>query len=220
MSDRLKVVVATYFEHSCEATATLLHTPVYGLALDFVHGPDNFKSLEKIAASDKKLIAGIVDGRNIWINDITKSIDTLTQIATFIPRERLAAGTSCSLLHVPFTLRYETEMDPEIKSWLSYAIEKLEELHLISRIFFNGVEKLSPAEKSKLEANIETNLARRASTRIHDKAVLERIATLEKTERDMAFGERIALQHAALQYRPLATTTIGSFPQTPEIRKA
>jgi 5-methyltetrahydropteroyltriglutamate--homocysteine methyltransferase len=220
VSDRLKVVVATYFEHSCEATATLLHTPVYGLALDFVHGPDNFKSLEKIAASDKKLIAGIVDGRNIWINDITKSIDTLTQIATFIPKERLAAGTSCSLLHVPFTLRYETEMDPEIKSWLSYAVEKLDELHLISRIFFNGVENLSTTEKSKLEANIETNLARRASTRIHDKAVLERIAALDKTKRDLPFEERIALQHAALQYRPLATTTIGSFPQTPEIRKA
>lgn len=220
VNENIKIVVATYFEHACEATATLLHTPVHALALDFVHGPKNFDNLEKIAASDKTLIVGIVDGRNIWINDITKSIDIMTQIATFIPKERLAVGTSCSLLHVPFSLRYEAQMDPEIRSWLSYAVEKLDELHLISKIFYNGSENLTDTDRAKLEANVEANLARRASTRIHDKAVLERIATLDRTERDMPFEERILLQHAALRYPPLATTTIGSFPQTPEIRKA
>lgn len=220
VNENIKIVVATYFEHACEATAALLHTPVHALALDFVHGPKNFDNLEKIAASDKTLIVGIVDGRNIWINDITKSIDIMTQIATFIPKERLAVGTSCSLLHVPFSLRYEAQMDPEIRSWLSYAVEKLDELHLISKIFYNGSENLTDTDRAKLEANVEANLARRASTRIHDKAVLERIATLDRTERDMPFEERILLQHAALRYPPLATTTIGSFPQTPEIRKA
>ena len=220
VSEKIKIVVATYFEHSNEATAVLVHTPVYALALDFVHGPKNLDALATIAQSDKKLIAGIVDGRNIWVNDIQKSIDTLTQIATFIPKERLAIGTSCSLLHVPFTLRYETKMDPGIKSWLSYAVEKLEEIDLITKLFFEGTERLSPADKAKLEANIETNLDRRESARIHDKAVLERVATLTKTEREMPFEARIKIQHEVLKYQPLATTTIGSFPQTPEIRKA
>jgi len=220
VSDTIKIVVATYFEHSNEATAVLVHTPVYALALDFVYGHGNFDILETIAQSDKKLIVGIIDGRNIWVNDMQKSIDILTQIATFIPKERLVIGTSCSLLHVPFTLRYETEMDAEIRSWLSYAVEKLNEIDLITSLFFNGTEHLSLADKEKFKANIEINLERRESTRIHDKAVLERVATLTRTEREMVFEERIKIQHEALQYQPLATTTIGSFPQTPEIRKA
>ena len=220
VSERIKIVVATYFEHSNEATAILVHTPIYGLALDFVHGPKNLESLSLIAQSGKRLIVGIVDGRNIWINDIQKSIELLTAIAAIVPKARLAVGSTCSLLHVPFTLKYEEQMDPEIRSWLRYAVEKLGEIDLIAQIFFGSVGSLSPSQKSKLEANILTNIERRSSLRIHDAAVQERIATLTKLEREEPFERRIGLQHEALGYRPLATTTIGSFPQTPEIRKA
>ncbi len=220
VSDKIKLIVATYFEHSNEATNILVHTPVYGLALDFIHGEKNIDALEAVAKSGKKVIAGIVDGRNIWINDIEKSLDTLTRIATIVPKEQLAVGTSCSLLHVPFSLKYEEKMDKEIKSWLSYAVEKLDEISLISKIFFDGEAALSPADKAKLEENLQININRRESPRIHDKAVLERVATLTQTEREMPFEARIKLQHEALCYQPLATTTIGSFPQTPEIRAA
>jgi 5-methyltetrahydropteroyltriglutamate--homocysteine methyltransferase len=220
VSEKIKIIVATYFEHSNEATNILVHTPIYGLALDFVHGHKNINALETIAKSGKKLIAGIVDGRNIWINDIQKSIDTLTHISTVVPKEHMAVGTSCSLLHVPFSLKYEQKMDKEIKSWLSYAVEKLDEVRLISNLFFDDLENLTPNDKEKLEENITININRRESLRIHDQSVLERMATLDKLERKIPFEERIKIQHEALAYQPLTTTTIGSFPQTPEIRSA
>ncbi len=220
VSERVKIVVATYFEHSNEATAILVHTPVYGLALDFVHGPRNVEALHLIGQSGKKLVAGIVDGRNIWLNDIEKSLSLLDTIALEVPAEQLAVGSSCSLLHVPFTLRYEEKMHEEIRSWLSYAVEKLDEIALISTLFFHGEKGLTPDQKRLWESNRTVNESRRTSARIHDEAVQKRVASVTKTERDMPFEERIKIQHEVLQYRPLATTTIGSFPQTPEIRKA
>ncbi len=220
VSQNIKIIVATYFEHSNEATNILVHTPIHGLALDFVHGYKNIQTLQTIAQSGKKLIAGVVDGRNIWINDIEQSLKLLVTIAQTIPAKQLAISTSCSLLHVPFSLKSEHKMDPEIKSWLSYAVEKLDELNLISRLFFDGKNELTKDEKNALKKNIEANYSRRNSKYIHDKDVQKRIKNLEKTQRDMTFDERIKLQHERLNYQPLATTTIGSFPQTPQVRKA
>ncbi len=220
VSKNIKIIVATYFEHSNEATAILVNTPVYGLSLDFIYGTKNLQLLDRIAKSGKKLLAGVVDGRNIWINDIEKSVYLLNDIAQIVPQKQLAVTTSCSLLHIPFSLRYETKMDKEIRSWLSFALEKLDEIKLISTIFFDGEAGLSQEEKAQFQANIKHNKARRKSKKIHDKNVLDRVAALKKTERDMPFEERIKIQHEVLRYQPLATTTIGSFPQTPEIRKA
>ena len=220
VSQNIKIIVATYFEHSNEATNILVHTPIYGLALDFVHGDKNIQTLQTIAQSGKKLIAGVVNGRNIWINNIQKSIEMLVNIAQVIPAKQLTVSTSCSLLHVPFTLKREEKMDQEIKSWLSYAVEKLDELNLISRLFFDGENGLTKDEKNALKKNIDANNSRRNSPYIHDKNVQNRIKNLEKTKRDMTFDERIKLQHEVLNYKPLATTTIGSFPQTTQIREA
>jgi len=220
VSSNINIIVTTYFEHSNEATKVLVHTPVWGLGLDFLHGEKNVESLERIKKSDKKLIAGVVDARNIWKNNITKTTTLLENIATTVDKENIIVSSSCSLLHTPFTLKYEEKMDAEIKNWLSYAVEKLWEVALVSKVFFDGEASLSNEEKIALAANKEANTLRANSTRIHNKAVQNRVTDFTKLARDGDYKERIKIQKEILGYKDLATTTIGSFPQTPEVRKA
>ena len=217
-ADNVDIVVATYFEHAVEATKILLATPVWGVMLDFVHGARNREILPSFGRSDKHLIAGVIDGRNIWKCDMDATVELLETIAKDIPKERIIVSTSCSLLHVPYTLRYETKLNSEIKHWLSFALEKLEEVRLVAKRFFG--DALDADERALLEANRAAIAARRNSPRIHDEAVADRIKRIAKWERDEAFESRIEKQHARFGYKPLTTTTIGSFPQTPEIRKA
>jgi len=218
VSSNINIVVTTYFEHSNEATNILVHTPIWGIGLDFLHGVENFKLLDTISNSDKQLIAGIVDGRNIWKNDIKSTTKLLEKIVTKIDKEKIIISSSCSLLHTPFTIEYEQKMNSEIKNWLSYAKEKLHEISLISKIFFN--EELTAHELMLIEQNEEANDSRKTSTIIHNKDVQERTKNITKTQRDGRYEDRIKLQKALLQYSDLATTTIGSFPQTQELRQA
>ena len=220
ISKNIKIVVTTYFEHSNEATKVLVHTPVWGLGLDFLHGKKNSESLEYIQNSGKKLIAGVVDGRNIWKNDIAQTALLLDTIAKSVDKDNIIVSSSCSLLHTPFTLKYEENMDDEVKNWLSYAVEKLSEISLASKIFFEDEASLSDDEKETLQANKQANKQRKNSTRIHNKNVQKRVSDIKKYERDGLYDERIKLQKSLLKYEDLATTTIGSFPQTPEVRKA
>ena len=223
VSKNIKVVVTTYFEHSIEATKVLVNTPVWGIGLDFLYGEENIQALEDISKSNKKLIAGVVDGRNIWKNDIQTSLKKLSNISKTINKDNLIVSSSCSLLHTPFTLKYEEKLQDEIKDWLSYSCEKLEEINLISKIFFNGVDNLKEKELLDLEKNIKSNFERKHSNLIHDENVQKRINVINSFEnfsRDGSFEERIKLQKEILKYKDLATTTIGSFPQTPEVRKS
>ena len=220
VAPHVKIVVSTYFEHSNEATNILVHTPIWGLGLDFLYGQENFKSLETIAKSNKQLIAGVVDGRNIWKNDFEKTLELLEKISKTVKKDNLIVGSSCSLLHTPFSLKYEQKMDSEIKNWLSYAVEKLDEVSLVSKVFFEGTDSLSSSELQALEANKEANISRKTSKKIHNKATQERVQNLTKFKRECEFEERIEIQRELLGYKDLATTTIGSFPQTDEIRKA
>jgi len=218
VSKNINIVVTTYFEHSNEATRVLLNTPVWGIGLDFVHTSENLDSLQNIAKSGKKLIAGVVDGRNIWKNDIVKTVQLLETIAKIVSKDNIIISSSCSLLHTPFTLKYENKLEEEIKHWLSYAVEKLDEVSLVSKLFFNEI--LDEREKSALEENTEANESRKNSRVIHDKIVQKRVESTYKLQRDGAYEERIKLQKERLRYEDLAITTIGSFPQTPEVRKA
>jgi 5-methyltetrahydropteroyltriglutamate--homocysteine methyltransferase len=220
VANNINIIVTTYFEHSNEATKVLVHTPIWGLGLDFNHGEKNIESLDLIANSGKKLIAGIVDGRNIWKNNMTQTVELLETISKYVAKDNIIVSTSCSLLHTPFTLKYEDKMDTEIKNWLSYAVEKLEEISLISKVFFKGVDLLNTEETAVYKANIEANNTRKNSTRIHNEAIQIKVANFTKLERDGTYEERIKIQKEILGYKDLATTTIGSFPQTSEIRKA
>ena len=220
VSPNIKIAVVTYFEHSCEATKILVHTPIWALGLDFLNGDENLQSLEIIAKSDKKLIAGVVDGRNIWRCDIAKTITLLENISKVVTKENILISSSCSLLHSPFALKYEEEMSSEIKEWLSFALEKLDEISLISKLFFDGKSSLDEAQKEALKSNEKANEDRKNSPLIHDKAVQERVKNRALLQREGDAKERLKLQREILGYSDLVTTTIGSFPQTPEIRKA
>ena len=217
VSKNIKIVVTTYFEHSNEATKILVNTPIWALGLDFIHGVKNLESLEFIKNSNKVLIAGVIDGRNIWKSNFEDKLNLLNKMSNVVSKENIIVGTSCSLLHVPFTLSYEDNLDKEIKSWLAFANEKLKELNLVSKQFFGS--KLSLEDIANIEKNRQDNIQRKVSTKIHNQKIQEEIKNLKKFEREDKFEDRIKAQREFFKYDALTTTTIGSFPQTPEIRE-
>ncbi|MFW3343947.1 5-methyltetrahydropteroyltriglutamate--homocysteine S-methyltransferase [Aliarcobacter butzleri] len=217
VSKNIKIVVTTYFEHSNEATKILVNTPIWALGLDFIHGNKNLEALEFIKNSNKVLIAGVIDGRNIWKSNFEDKVALLNKISNVVSKENIIVGTSCSLLHVPFTLNYEEKLDSEIKSWLAFAVEKLKELSLVTKQFFDL--KLSLEDSAIIKRNIEENKQRKISSKIHNKVVQDEIKNLKVFERADKFQDRIKVQREFFKYDALTTTTIGSFPQTPEIRE-
>jgi 5-methyltetrahydropteroyltriglutamate--homocysteine methyltransferase len=217
VTPNIKIVVTTYFEHSNEATKILVNTPIWALGLDFIYGNKNFETLEFIKNSNKVLIAGVIDGRNIWKSNFQDKIQLLNKISKVVNKENIIVGTSCSLLHVPFSLKYEDNLDKEIKSWLAFANEKLQELSLVSKQFFDF--KLNLDEVSIIRKNSEENKQRKISSKIHNLKIQEEIKNLKVFERVDKFQDRIKVQREFFKYDFLTTTTIGSFPQTPEIRE-
>ncbi|MDK2061938.1 5-methyltetrahydropteroyltriglutamate--homocysteine S-methyltransferase [Aliarcobacter butzleri] len=217
VSKNIKIVVTTYFEHSNEATKILVNTPIWALGLDFIHGNKNLEALEFIKNSNKVLIAGVIDGRNIWKSNFEDKVALLNKISNVVSKENIIVGTSCSLLHVPFTLNYEEKLDSEIKSWLAFAVEKLKELSLVTKQFFDL--KLSLEDSAIIKRNVEENKQRKISSKIHNKVVQDEIKNLKVFERADKFQDRIKVQRKFFKYDALTTTTIGSFPQTPEIRE-
>lgn len=217
VSKNIKIVVTTYFEHSNEATKILVNTPIWALGLDFIHGNKNLEALEFIKNSNKVLIAGVIDGRNIWKSNFENKVALLNKISNVVSKENIIVGTSCSLLHVPFTLNYEEKLDTEIKSWLAFAVEKLKELSLVTKQFFDL--KLSLEDSAIIKRNVEENKQRKISSKIHNKVVQDEIKNLKVFERADKFQDRIKVQREFFKYDALTTTTIGSFPQTPEIRE-
>jgi len=220
VDERLKLYVITYFDHAVEAAKILAKTPIEGVGLDFLYDEGrNFEALEALRDGDKRLVAGVLDGRNIWRSDLDRRKDLLDRIAAVLPAERIVLAPSCSLLHIPFTLKYETKLSAEVKSYLAFAVERLEELNLLDTLF-RGDEP-SASQQEALQRSREALTERRGNTRVTDAAVQERLKEAEalKRKRQTPFAERIAVQHERFGYKPLATTTIGSFPQTPELRR-
>ncbi|MBE2984988.1 5-methyltetrahydropteroyltriglutamate--homocysteine S-methyltransferase [Campylobacter sp. RM9344] len=216
VANNVKIVFMTYFEHALKAVNEVVKTKIYGLGLDFVYGERNIEALETIKNSNVVLFAGVVNGRNIWKTNIDERVKFVKEIETKLGGKDFYVGSSCSLLHVPFTLKYEEKLNPEIKSWLSFAVEKLSEISIITALA-NGKELCEVGAKIYAENKASAN-SRANSSLIHDKAVQERVSKLTKFEREMSFEERIKVQHKALNYGILPTTTIGSFPQTVELR--
>jgi len=219
LSNNIKIAVVTYFEHSNEATNILVNTNIWALGVDFIYGEENIKSLDAIKKSGKTLIAGLIDGRNVWISDIEKKVDFLKNISQVVSKEKIIISTSCSLLHVPYTLKYENKLDDEIKNWISFGLEKLDELGLITNLFFKNENNLNAKDKELLAKNKRALCFRKSSKRIHNNEVKNRIKNINSIERELPYKERIEIQKKILNLPVLPTTTIGSFPQTPELRK-
>ncbi|MFI8929302.1 5-methyltetrahydropteroyltriglutamate--homocysteine S-methyltransferase [Streptomyces sp. NPDC053474] len=218
LDDRPKLLVASYFDRLGEALPVLAKAPVDGLAVDFT-GPAaaNLDDLARAGGlPGKRLVAGVVDGRNIWINNLEKSLSTLGTLLGLADRVDVAA--SCSLLHVPLDAAVERDIDPQVARWLAFARQKTTELVTLARGLSQGPDTIA----AELAANRADLASRAGSALTHDPAVRERAAaaTPADARRAQPYPERAAAQRASLGLPLLPTTTIGSFPQTTELRTA
>ncbi|MBO9352419.1 5-methyltetrahydropteroyltriglutamate--homocysteine S-methyltransferase [Bordetella petrii] len=211
----VKLLLATYFGGLKDNLATALALPVGGLHVDLVRAPGQLQDVVAALRPGQVLSAGIIDGRNIWRTDLDAALAALAPARRQLG-ECLWLAPSCSLLHVPVDLAGETDLDAELKGWLSFAAQKLDELSLLGRALADAD---TPAVAEALAAQRAALQARRQSPRIHNPAVGRRMAGAASVTRDRApFAERIARQQALLKLPAFPTTTIGSFPQTAEIR--
>ncbi len=214
-TERPAILVATYFGHSDGALTALADTDIEGVALDFTSGTDVSDVASVPALASKLLVAGVVDGRNVWRADLDKSLATLGTLLG--SAGSVAVSTSCSLLHVPYTLAVETDLDDALRSWLAFGNEKVAEVRLLATGLTEGPDAIG-AELAEARAALAS---RQADPRLNDGQVRARLAALgpDAVKRAPA-EERRVLQQDRLQLPTLPTTTIGSYPQTSAIRVA
>ncbi|MEU8504779.1 5-methyltetrahydropteroyltriglutamate--homocysteine S-methyltransferase [Streptomyces brevispora] len=218
LTDRPKLLVASYFDRLGDALPVLAKAPVEGLALDFTGAAA--ANLEDLAAAGglpgKRLVAGVVNGRNIWINDYEKSLATLATLLGLADTVDVAA--SCSLLHVPLDTAPERDIDPQILRWLAFAEQKTAEVVTLAK----GLALGTGAVAAEIAANRAGLASRRNSPITRDPSVRARTAAVTDADgrRSRPYTERAAAQRAHLGLPLLPTTTIGSFPQTAELRTA
>jgi len=210
-----RILLATYFDSVEEHADILKALPVAGLHIDLVRAPQQADAFVLNYPADKILSAGIVDGRNIWRNNIAASLQTLKGLRETLG-SRLWVAPSCSLQHVPVDLAQEIKLDKTLKSWMAFAVQKLGEVAALARGASDGKEAIAP-QLSQANAALESRVY---SPLLHNRTVRQRVAALKPGDdkRKSPFGQRIALQQARLKLPAFPTTTIGSFPQTPAIR--
>ncbi|MES0205044.1 5-methyltetrahydropteroyltriglutamate--homocysteine S-methyltransferase [Mesorhizobium sp. LNHC209A00] len=214
----LKIMLATYFGHLGDNLETAVSLPLAGLHIDLVRAPEQLETVGRLAPKDLVLSLGLIDGRNVWRANLPAILDRIKPIVAGWPLDRVEIAPSCSMLHVPIDLRMETELDADISSWLAFAAQKTDELVLLARALSQGRDAVA----GSLKASAEAAATRVTSTRIHDPLVQGRIASIDDSakRRESAFAERSRVQAGSLGLPPFPTTTIGSFPQTPQVRKA
>jgi 5-methyltetrahydropteroyltriglutamate--homocysteine methyltransferase len=214
----VKIIVQTYFD-SIEYYEEVVSLPVQGIGLDFVH--DNGQNLAALKTygfpKNKELAAGVIDGRNIWRGDLEGTFSLLSEIEEVVSKTRLIVQPSSSLLHVPVTVKNEELLDDIIRDGLAFADEKLDEVSILTNGMNNGKRVIQKEIDESTEAIHKLN---QSSIR-NNTQVREAIRSLQKdqAERKAPFSVRRRLQEEAFQLPLLPTTTIGSFPQTKEVRK-
>ncbi|MFN3987787.1 MAG: 5-methyltetrahydropteroyltriglutamate--homocysteine S-methyltransferase [Rhodocyclaceae bacterium] len=214
---RVKLLLATYFGQLAENQYLAANLPVAGLHVDAINGRDDVLPLIGLLPAHKVLSLGVINGRNIWKTDLTAVLDWLEPLAERLG-DRLWIAPSCSLLHVPVDLVSEEKLDPELKSWLAFARQKLDELAVLATALNQG----RAAVAEPLAANQAALAARRASPRVHNPRVQAAVARIDAHlgMRESHYTKRAPKQAERLQLPAYPTTTIGSFPQTAEIRQA
>jgi 5-methyltetrahydropteroyltriglutamate--homocysteine methyltransferase len=213
-ASRAKLIVASYFGELRSNLQAFARLPVAALHIDAVRGAGEVAEIARGIGSQKLLSVGVIDGRNIWKNDFTASLKILGQVKSIIGAGRLIVSPSCSLIHTPLSLAYELKLDAELTDWMAFAEQKLQELTQLRGL----LEGTNP--KDVLTANAQAISSRRQSKRIHQDAVARRVKSVgpKDLNRASAFPERRALQVKRLHLPLFPTTTIGSFPQTTEVR--
>jgi len=213
---KVKLLLATYFGQLEDNLALVAKLPVAGVHLDAINARHEVDALIAALPEDRVISLGIINGRNIWKTDLSAALDWLEPIFKQLGK-RLWIAPSCSLLHVPVDLDSEQKLDGEIKSWLAFAIQKLAELKILASALNNGPDSV----KSELAQNKSAIDARRNSPRVNNPAVKSALAGISKElgERKSPHPQRAVKQAAQLQLPAYPTTTIGSFPQTADIRR-
>ncbi|MBQ5961742.1 5-methyltetrahydropteroyltriglutamate--homocysteine S-methyltransferase [Massilia sp. ZL223] len=213
----VKLLLATYFGPLEENLPLACALPVDGLHLDAIQAPGEVGLTIDALGEDKVLSLGVVDGRNVWKTDLHATLAWLEPVQRRIG-ERLWIAPSCSLLHVPVDLRSEEALDPEIRSWLAFAVQKLLELQILATALDQGRSRVQEA----LVENAAAVDRRRASPRVARPEVAAALAAITPAmgQRRSGHEARSARQAALLQLPAYPTTTIGSFPQTTDIRQA
>ncbi|ATN69984.1 5-methyltetrahydropteroyltriglutamate--homocysteine methyltransferase [Coxiella burnetii] len=211
----LKCLLATYFGSLDDNLSLTCQLPVDGLHIDYCRAPDQLDSVLSQLPAEKILSVGIIDGRNIWCNDLNRSLTLLENIQSSLG-DRLWVAPSCSLLHVPIDLDQENKLDVELKSWFAFAKQKVAEAAFLTRGLREGRESIG----AELKKNEEVIISRKTSKRIHNPNVEKKAASV--TERLMRRQHEHSIrknkQTAQLNLPLFPTTTIGSFPQTSQIR--
>lgn len=215
-----KVLVATYFSDLGENLPMALQLPVAGLHLDLVRGPAQLARALELAPDNLTLSLGVIDGRNVWRADLDAAFKVIDQAVKALGTDRVMVAPSCSLLHVPIDLSLETQLDGGLKEWLAFAKQKIREVALVADAVSGSDARPAAYKQAFIEARHALK-RRRTSSRIHDPAVRQREANVTQAmqTRASAYPERRVAQASALKLPALPTTTIGSFPQTAEIRR-
>ncbi|HDL8490599.1 TPA: 5-methyltetrahydropteroyltriglutamate--homocysteine S-methyltransferase [Yersinia enterocolitica] len=213
LQGQVKLLLTTYFDSIGHNLDTIRALPVQGLHVDVVAGQDDIAKLNAKLPQEWLLSLGVINGRNVWRADLSHWFERLQPLVNSRP---LWLGSSCSLLHSPIDLSEETRLDAEVKSWFAFALQKCAELALLTQAL-NAPSEAKLAELAAYSAPIR---ARRASSRVHNPQVEQRLAaiTAQDIERQQPYEARAAAQRKRFNLPAWPTTTIGSFPQTTEIR--
>ncbi|AYH03430.1 5-methyltetrahydropteroyltriglutamate--homocysteine S-methyltransferase [Pectobacterium parmentieri] len=210
LQGQVKLLLTTYFDSVSQNLETIKALPVQGLHIDLVHGKDDAAALSAQLPANWVLSLGVINGRNVWRADLSSWFERLQPL---VGTRDLWLGSSCSLLHSPIDLSVEVRLDDEVKSWFAFAIQKCAELSLLSQALNSG-------NGQALEAYSAPIRARRTSTRVNNAAVAQRLAaiTAQDSQRQNVYAVRADAQRERFNLPAWPTTTIGSFPQTTEIR--
>jgi 5-methyltetrahydropteroyltriglutamate--homocysteine methyltransferase len=214
---KLSLELVSYFGPLRENLEIALELPVHSLHVDAITAPQEARVAARRLRPEQALSLGSIDGRNIWRADLEARLGLAEELLAQLGPERLMVTSTCSLLHVPVDVQSERALDTEIGAWLSFAGQKLQELSVLAR----GLSAGRAAVADALAGSRAIVEARRASVRLHNPTVRARIARLTEADfrRDLPAAERRSRQRIALRLPPLPTTTIGSFPQTSELRE-
>ena len=209
--------VATYFGdivHNIDVLESL--KGVHAIHVDIVRNPEQLETVIAALGPQQSLSLGVVDGRNIWKNNFKNSIEIVENAIQKLGKDRVIVATSSSLLHTPHTLESEKKLDAEVKDWFSFAKEKVKEVAIIAKAVTEGPASV----RAELEANAKSAEAKASSKRTNDQKVQERVRAVKENDynRQSEFPTRIAQQQKRLNLPLFPTTTIGSFPQTKDIR--
>ncbi|CAG8648045.1 13325_t:CDS:2 [Gigaspora margarita] len=217
----IKLHLTTYFGDIIPNLSLVLpNLPIDGLHIDLLRAPQQFETILDAAAKhpNLQLSIGVINGRNIWKTDLSAAFETVKKAVTVLGADRVIIAPSCSLLHTPHSLDAESGLDPEIKDWLAFSVEKIKEIVLLTKAANNGIDCI----KDELEANQRSIQIRRTSSKTHNPTVQERLKciTRDMMHRRSTFDKRWVKQQEIFNLPRFPTTTIGSFPQTAEVRKA